>query len=123
MDKRSIILDRYELMKGGADVTDEELRGQFDGIREQLHAMAGRMERFEARLDGLEKTVTDFRTEVRGHLDAVERRGESLENRVSSQLGGLENRLADKASNMVVSLWGGTLAILIAAATAILKLT
>jgi hypothetical protein len=81
-------------------------------LRELFHGLIVRMERFEARMDALEKAFIDFRTEVRGRLDAVERRGESL-----------ENRLADKASNAVVSLWGMTLAILIAAATAILKLT
>jgi len=90
-------------------------------LRELFHGITTRMERFEARLDALEKGFTDFRTEVRGRLSAVEQRMEGLENRVSAQLGGLENRLADKASNLVVSLWGGTLAILIGAAVAVVK--
>jgi tetrahydromethanopterin S-methyltransferase subunit G len=75
---------------------DEELRGEFAVIR--------------TRLDALDKVVMDFRVEVRGRLDAIERR-----------LDGQESRLHDKASNIVVSLWGATLAILIGTAVAMVK--
>jgi len=84
---------------------DTELRQQFDGIRDQVHAVITRMERFEVRLDGIEKTVADFRTEVRGRLEAVDRRGESVENRLAAKLEGLDTRLKDKADWRVVSLY------------------
>ena len=70
-------------------------------LRELFHGLIVRMERFEARLDAFEKSLADFRVEVRGRLD------------------GLETRLAAKADSWVVSVWGGTLAGLIAVAAAI----
>jgi hypothetical protein len=73
---------------------DEELRGEFAVIR--------------TRLDAIEKVMVDFRGEVRGRLDGLETR-----------LNGLETRLALKADAWMVSLWGGTLAGLIAVAAAI----
>jgi hypothetical protein len=72
-------------------------------LREQFHAIVVRMERFEGRLDSMEKTVADFRTEARGRLEAVDRRGESLENRLTAKLEGLENRMKDKADWRVVA--------------------
>ena len=59
---------------------------------DQFHAIIARMERFEARMDATEKALTDFRTEVRGRFDSLDRR-----------LEGQEGRLAGKASNVVVS--------------------
>lgn len=65
---------------------DTELRGQFDAIREQFHGVIVRMERFEVQMDGFEKSLADVRAEFRPRLE------------------GLENRLAGKASTVMVSL-------------------
>jgi hypothetical protein len=75
-------------------VNDTELRDLF-------HGLTARMERFETRMDALEKSLADFRVEVRGRFE------------------GLESRLALKADAWTVSIWGGTLAGLIAVATAV----
>jgi len=70
-------------------MTDEELR-------ELVHRVELRLERLDTRFDGLEKSLADLRTEMRTKLE------------------GLETRVNTKAGNWVVSLWGATLAVLIA---------
>jgi hypothetical protein len=77
-----------------------------DELRELVHRVELRIERLDARFDGLEKRVGEGLGNVSARLDSVERR-----------LDGLELRLNTKASNWVVSLWGATLAVLIALLT------
>jgi chaperonin cofactor prefoldin len=70
-----------------------------DELRELVHRVELRIERLDARFDALEKTVGDVRAEIRTRLE------------------GVESRINTKASNWVVSLWGATLAVLIALLT------
>jgi hypothetical protein len=65
-------------------------------LREHFHGIIARMERFEVRMDSLEKALTDFKAEVRGRFDGVDRRFE-----------GLENRLSRKADTSVMTLYAG----------------
>jgi hypothetical protein len=73
-------------------MTDDELRDTF-------HRMELRLERLDTKMDNLEKSLAD----VRGDMRAMRE--------------GLETRLNSKAGNWVVSLWGATLAVLIALLT------
>ena len=70
-------------------MTDEELR-------ELVHRVELRLERLDTRFDGWEKSLADLRAEMRTKLE------------------GLESRVNTKAGNWGVSLWGATLAVLIA---------
>jgi hypothetical protein len=76
---------------------------QDDEIRELFHRMELRLERLDTKVDSLEKTVADVRTELRTRFE------------------GIESRLNSKAGNWVVTFWGSTLAILIGAAFALTK--
>jgi hypothetical protein len=73
-------------------MTDEEFRDTF-------HRVELRLERLDTHLDSQEKSLADLRSEFR------------------SRIGDLEKRLDGKAGNGVVSLWGATLAVLIALLT------
>jgi hypothetical protein len=84
-----------------------------DQLVEHFHRIELRMERFEERLDGLEKRVSDGLADVRGELRT---RFEGLEKRVSDGLAdvrgelrtrfeGLESRLKDKADWRVLGLY------------------
>jgi hypothetical protein len=73
---------------------------QDDEIRELFHRFELRLERLDTKMDNLEKSFADLRSEMRGRMNA------------------LETRLDNKAGNWVVSFWGTTLAMLIAAAFA-----
>jgi hypothetical protein len=73
-------------------MTDEELHDTF-------HRLELRLERLDTKMDHLEKSLTDVRGETRAMRE------------------GLETRLNSKAGNWVVSLWGATLAVLIALLT------
>ena len=68
-----------------------------DEMREGFHRIELRMERFEVRLDALDKRVSDGFAQINTRLE------------------GMENRLNTKAGNWTVSLWGATLAIIMAA--------
>jgi chaperonin cofactor prefoldin len=70
-----------------------------DELRETFHRMELRLERLDTKMDTLEKSVAD----VRGDMRAMRE--------------GLETRQNSKAGNWVVSLWGATLAVLIALLT------
>jgi uncharacterized protein YlxW (UPF0749 family) len=76
---------------------------QDDELRELFHRMELRLERLDTKVDNLEKTVADVRSEMRARFE------------------GIENRLNSKAGNWVVTFWGSTLAILIGAAFALTK--
>ncbi len=67
-----------------------------DEFRDTFHRMDLRLERIDTKLENLEKGLADFRIEIRARLE------------------GLENRLNTKAGNWVVSLWGGSLAVVMA---------
>jgi formyltetrahydrofolate hydrolase len=67
---------------------DEETRDFF-------HRVELRLERLDTKMDSLEKSFADLRSELR------------------TRIGDLEKRLDGKAGNWVVSLWGATLAVLI----------
>jgi hypothetical protein len=73
-------------------MTDEEFRDTF-------HRVELRLERLDTKMDSLEKSLADTRGELRAMRE------------------GLETRLNSKAGNWVVSLWGATLAVLIALLT------
>ena len=68
-----------------------------DEHRDLLHGLALRLERFDVRLDALDKRVSDGFAQINTRLE------------------GMENRLNTKAGNWTVSLWGATLAIIMAA--------
>ena len=70
-----------------------------DEFRETFHRFELRLERLDTKMDSLEKSFADFRSELR------------------TRIGDLEKRLDGKAGNWVVSLWGATLAVLIALLT------
>jgi hypothetical protein len=74
-----------------------------DEHRDLLHGLALRLERLDTKVDNLEKGVADLRGEMRTKLE------------------GLENRLNTKASNVVVSLWGATLAIVLGGLNVLLR--
>jgi hypothetical protein len=74
-----------------------------DEMRELFHRMDLRLERLDTKVDNLEKTVADVRSEFRSRFE------------------GIENRLNSKAGNWVVTFWGSTLAILIGAAFTLTK--
>ena len=78
-------------------MTDEQLM-------EQFHRVELRLERLDTKVDQLEKRFTD---------------GLAV---VNSRLASLETRLESKASTWAVSLWGATLAMLIGASVALMKL-
>ena len=73
-------------------MTDEE-------FRDTCHRFELRLERLDTKMDHLEKALADTRGEMRAMRE------------------GLETRLNSKAGNWVVSLWGATLAVLIALLT------
>jgi hypothetical protein len=75
-------------------------------LREPVHRVELRIERLDARFDGLEKRMA-----------TMEGRVESLDRTITTRFEGLEAPLNTKASNWVVSLWGTTLAALIALLT------
>jgi hypothetical protein len=70
-----------------------------DEFRDTFHRFELRLERLDTKLDHLEKSLADSRGEMRAMRE------------------GLESRLNSKAGNWVVSLWGATLAVLIALLT------
>jgi hypothetical protein len=70
-----------------------------DEFRDTFHRFELRLERLDTKMDNLEKSFADLRTEFR------------------TRIGDLEKRLDGKAGNWVVSLWGATLAVLIALLT------
>jgi hypothetical protein len=73
-------------------MTDEECRDTF-------HRFELRLERLDTKMDHLEKALADARGDMRAMRE------------------GLESRFNSKAGNRVVSLWGATLAVLIALLT------
>jgi hypothetical protein len=92
--------------------------------------------RWETRFEQLEKRMVEGFAGIHKRLDdlqarmgSLEARMGSLDDRVETRLMGVEGRLTTiegrldhKAGNWVVSLWGATLAMLIGAATALVKL-
>jgi hypothetical protein len=70
-----------------------------DDLRDMFHRFELRLERLDTKLDSIEKSLADSRGEMRAMRE------------------GLENRINSKAGNWVVSLWGATLAVLIALLT------
>jgi hypothetical protein len=70
-----------------------------DEFRDIFHRIELRLERLDTKLDHLEKSLADSRSEMRAMRE------------------GLETRIHSKAGNWVVSLWGATLAVLIALLT------
>jgi hypothetical protein len=70
-----------------------------DEFRDIFHRFELRLERLDTKLDHLEKSLADSRGEMRAMRE------------------GLESRINSKAGNWVVSLWGATLAVLIALLT------
>jgi hypothetical protein len=70
-----------------------------DETRELFHRVELRLERLDTKMDTLEKALADVRAEMRAKFE------------------GLETRVNSKAGNWVVSLWGATLAVLIALLT------
>jgi hypothetical protein len=83
---------------------------QDDELRDLFHRVELRLERIDAKLDAQDKRLT-----------MVEGRLNSLESRIDGRLAGIDNRIDNKASNITVSLWGATLAMLIGAAFALTK--
>ena len=79
-------------------------------FRELFHRMELRLERVDVKVDSLEKGVADLRTDMRERFSSIEAR-----------LTSIDNRIDNKASKLTVSLWGSTLALLIAAAFALTK--
>jgi hypothetical protein len=75
-----------------------------DETRDLFHRMELRLERLDTKVDNLEKSVADLRSEMR------------------TRFLNIDTRLDGKAGNWVVSLWGATLAMLIGAAFALVKL-
>jgi chaperonin cofactor prefoldin len=92
--------------KGSRIMTDDELR-------ELVHRVELRLERLDARFEGIDKRMAA----LEGRFDGLERRLTSLETQLNTRLEGLEARLHSKAGNWVFSLWGATLAVLIALLT------
>jgi hypothetical protein len=76
---------------------------QDDEIRDLFHRMELRLEQLDTKMDNIEKRVA------------------SMESRFESRFNSIDARLDGKAGNWVVSLWGATLAMLIAAAFALTK--
>jgi hypothetical protein len=83
---------------------------QDEEFRELFHRMELRLERVDVKVDALEKGVADLRHDMRERFSTIEAR-----------LTSMDNRIDNKASNWTVSLWGSTLAILIAAAFALTR--
>jgi hypothetical protein len=79
------------------DAIDEDVRDRFNRLELRL-------ERLDATISQLEKRLSDGFGQMNARLE------------------GIENRLAHKADNWVVSLWGATLAMLSAGAFALAKL-
>jgi hypothetical protein len=79
------------------DVMEEDVRDRFNRLELRL-------ERLDATLSQLEKRLSDGFGQMNARLE------------------GLENRLAHKTDNWVVSLWGATLTMRIAGAFALAKL-
>lgn len=76
---------------------------QDEEIRDLFHRFELRLERLDTKMDNLEKSFADLRSELR------------------TRIGTLEQRLDNKAGNWVVSFWGATLAMLIGTAFALTK--
>jgi hypothetical protein len=76
---------------------------QDDEIRDLFHRMELRLERLHTKMDNLKKRFA------------------SMESRFESRFNSIDARLDGKAGNWVVSLWGATLAMLIAADFALTK--
>jgi hypothetical protein len=70
-----------------------------DETRELFHRVELRLERLDTKMDTLEKALADVRAEMRAKFER------------------LETLVNSKAGNWVVSLWGATLAVLIALLT------
>jgi chromosome segregation ATPase len=86
----------------------DDLHRRFTDLQERLTGVEGRIGTVDARLD----------TRLQGLDDRLNTRFMGVEGRLS----GIEQRLDHKAGNWTVNLWGATLAILIGAATALVKL-
>jgi hypothetical protein len=80
---------------------------RFTDLQERLTGMEGRLEALDGRLD----------SRLAGIDDRLNTRLMGVEGRLSA----IESRLDHKADKWTVNLWGATLAILIAAATAFIK--
>jgi chromosome segregation ATPase len=99
------------------------------GMRHQGQEIATRLDHANERVTDLHQRLTG----IEGRIDALDTRldtrFEGLDDRlntrlmgVEGRLGGIEQRLDHKAGTWTVNLWGATLALLIGAATALLKL-
>ena len=75
-----------------------------EDVRDRFNRLELRLERLDVTMSQLEKRLSDGFGQMNARLE------------------GLGNRLAHKADNWVVSLWGATLAMLIAGAFALAKL-
>jgi chromosome segregation ATPase len=86
----------------------DDLHRRFTDLQERLTGVEGRIGTVDTRLD----------TRLQGLDDRLNTRFMGVEGRLSA----IEQRLDHKAGNWTVNLWGTTLAILIGAATALVKL-
>jgi anti-sigma-K factor RskA len=76
---------------------------QDEEFRDLFHRMELRLERLDTKVENLEKGFADLRSEMRTRFSSI------------------DTRLDGKAGNWLASLWGATLAMLIAAAFALTK--
>jgi predicted nucleic acid-binding Zn-ribbon protein len=109
MDKRVDQLSRdLSLHVATLHTRLDDLNRRFTDLQGRLTSVEGRLSTMDTRLD----------TRLQGLDDRLDTRLMGVEGRLSV----IEQRLDHKAGNATVNLWGATLAMLIAAATALVTL-
>jgi chromosome segregation ATPase len=106
-----------------AESGQRDLSLRVQGLHSRLDAVDQRFTDLQARLTGMDSRLGTLDARLESRLAGIDDRLNTRLMGVEGQLSQLRSSLDHKAGNWVVSLWGATLAFLVAAATAIITYT